>query len=353
MTKALEDFLNEIEKHVPPRKEKTLFSLGGRGYYENPASDLLAFFLKPDAEHGFQALFLQTFLKCMNVDSARFGMAGVTVSREDKTEEGSRPDIVVQCRDWVLLIENKVYHIPNNPFESYEVYGRRLPGGKNLSMGILSPKGIPVPKRPQWKPVSYPDYCAALRRRLVEEFFDHAYSKWMVFAREFILHFENELYQPTMNDNDANYIEQHMEQIEQAKTLASDYRVFLSQLLIDNLMKAIAGHNFRPKEETWGIRCYADNKWGRSHLVFLPNFFLPNFSGRSPEFHVRIDLEDFTPEQKAQALQMFSGMKCSIEGRCLILQTQICFKNRKEAVDELCKLGGLLAELFRMHPNPV
>jgi len=139
MTKALEDFLNEIEKHVPPRKEKTLFSLGGRGHYENPASDLLAFFLKPDAEHGFQAIFLQTFLDCMKVDYKAMRMSDVTVSREDMTEEGSRTDIVVQCKDWVLLIENKIYHIPNNPFDSYEAYGRKLPGGKNLSMGILSP----------------------------------------------------------------------------------------------------------------------------------------------------------------------------------------------------------------------
>ena len=350
MTTALEVFLNEIGKHVPPQKEKTLFSLGGRGYYENPASDLLAFFLKPDAEHGFKALFLQTFLDCMGVDFTKFGMADVTVSREDKTEEGSRPDIVVQCKDWVLLIENKIYHIPNNPFESYEKYGRELPGGKNLSMGILSPKGIPVPKRPQWKAVSYQNYCVALRHRLVKELFDHAYSKWVVFAREFILHFENELNQPTMNDNDAKYIEQHMEEIEQAKKLAADYRVFLSQLLIDHLMKAIAGHIFRTYEnQGWGLRCYAD-KWGKSHLAFL----LPDISSsKSPEFGVRIYLEDFTPEQKAQALQKFLGMKPDKEGeKCLTWQTQIGFDNRKDAVVELCRLGGLLAELFKLPPIP-
>jgi len=127
-------------------------------------------------------------------------MAGVTVSREERTEEGKRIDIVVQSPDWVLLIENKINHIQNNPFEFYKKFGRSLPGGKKrLMMGILSPKGESVPKG--WKPVSYQDYCAALRRRLVKEFFDHAYSKWVVFAREFILHFENELYQPIMNDN--------------------------------------------------------------------------------------------------------------------------------------------------------
>jgi hypothetical protein len=346
MTTALEVFLNEIGKHVPPRKEKTLFSLGGRGYYENPASDLLAFFLKPDAEHGFKALFLQTFLDCMKIDSADMGMADVTVSREEYTVEGNRIDIVVQSPDWVLLIENKIYHIQNNPFDSYTAYGRSLPGGKKrLMMGILSPQGESVPEG--WTPVSYQDYCTTLRRRLVEEFFDRTYSKWVVFAREFILHFENELYQPTMNNQDADYVEQHAEQIEQAKKLESDYRDFLSELLKSSLQTAIASHAFRTKAETWGIRCYAD-KWRYSHLAFLLNF-----SGKSPEFGVRIYLEDFTPEQKAQALQMFHGMKRDVEGeKCLTWQTQIGFGNRKAAVDELCRLGGLLAELFKSPPIP-
>src|ERR1039457_4692677 len=120
MTKELEDFLNEIGKHVPPPKERTLFSLGGKGYYENPASDLLAFFLKPDAEHGFKDLFLKAFLECMKGGYADLGTAGATVRREDVTEEGNRPDLVVQGQDWVLLIENKIYHAQVNPFETYE-----------------------------------------------------------------------------------------------------------------------------------------------------------------------------------------------------------------------------------------
>ena len=197
--------------------------------------------------------------------------------------------------------------------------------------------------------MTYQDYCAALRCQLGKEFFDHPCFKWVVFAREFILHFENELYQTTMNDNDAMYIEQHMGQIEEAKKQAADYRVFLSQLLIDHLTEAIPGHNFRTYDQGWGIRCYAD-KWNSSHLAFLPDF-----SRKSPEFGVRIYLLDFTPERKAQALEMFSGMKPDIEqaGKCLTWQTQIGFSNRTTAVDELCRLGGLLVELFKMHPNPV
>jgi len=33
---------------VPPEPELTIFSIGGRGYYENPTTAILAFFCNPD-----------------------------------------------------------------------------------------------------------------------------------------------------------------------------------------------------------------------------------------------------------------------------------------------------------------
>jgi hypothetical protein len=347
MTTALEDFLNEVGKHVHPQKERTLFSLGGRGYYENPASDLLAFFLKPDAEHGFEALFLQAFLECMKLDPADLGMAaGVTVSRDGKTEEGKKIDLVVQGSDWVLLIENKIYHILNNPLDFYEAYGHSLPGGKKLQMAILSPQGI---ERGNWKPVTYRDYCGALRRRLGEELVNHAYSKWVIFAREFILHLENELGQPIMNNKDADFVEQHAEQINQVTNLAREYRVFLSEFLKGSLSSAIAGHDFRTKDEEWGIRCFSD-KWGKSNLVLLPEI-----SDKGTMFKVRVYLENLTPEQEPKASRKLQGMKPTKDGKNCIMfnQTTPAFDKRNEAVNELCRLGGVLAEFFKYPPYPV
>jgi hypothetical protein len=347
MTAALESFLNEVGKHIP-RKEKTLFSLGGRGYYENPASDVLAFFLRPDEEHGFKALFLETFLECMNVVGLE--MSGVKVEREVETGNG-RIDIVVDGPDWLLLIENKIRHDQVNDFADYEAYGRRrLAGSKEPLMAILSPEGKKVIEK--WEPVSYQNYCAALRRRLVQVLFDHACTKWAVFAREFILHFENELNQPSMNDNAVEFVEEHTEQIEQATKLASDYRAFLLELLKNRLGDALKNHSFTINNDLeWGLRCYAD-RWGGSFLAFLPRSSNPD-----RKFHVRVYLINFTPAQEEQARREFQKerrMKPGSEGsNCLSWQTQSGFDKRTLAVDELCDLGMVLAGLFKTPTDPV
>ena len=37
MNPGLESFLSDVVNHVAPAKGLTIFSVGGRGYYENPA----------------------------------------------------------------------------------------------------------------------------------------------------------------------------------------------------------------------------------------------------------------------------------------------------------------------------
>jgi hypothetical protein len=348
MTTTLETFLAEVGKHVHPPKEKTLFSLGGRAYFENPASDLLAFFLKPDAEHGFKSLFLQAFIECIQFDPSFLVMAGVTVSREVETADGGRIDIEVIGPDWVLLIENKVYASQVNPFQSYEEHGRKLAAGKTLLLAVLSPGGECVPAN--WRPVSYKAYCAALRLRLGGELLDHPYSKWVVFAREFILHFENELYKAAMNEHQADFVERYAKQIEQAKALDSEYREFLLDLLKRSLDAGISGHAFTTSDDRWAIRCYAD-KWGRSNLAFWSEL-----SGVGRKHHVSVYLVDLTTEQEAQAireLQEARRMRQWREGKWLCWQTRPGFDTRKEAVLELCALGVVLAEIFKPPPEPV
>ncbi len=346
MTPEIEKLFSDVNKFVHPPKERTLFSLGGRGYYENPASDVLAFFLDPYAEHGFKTLFLDAFLECIGVSSEELGFAGVTVSREVDTGDGGRIDLLIKSGDWVLLIENKIYHIQVNPFASYEKYARKLIDGRKPLMAILSPEGKSVHE--SWDPVSYKAFCASLRRRLSDALIDHNYSKWVVFAREFILHFENELYKPAMNEEQAAFVEQNTVQIEKVKQLASEYRGYLLRLLKSSLEAAVTNHVFWTTDDTWAVRCRAD-KWGRSNIAFLSE---ASESGR--RFLLTVYLIDLSTEQLAQARRDFqetNRMKVWTEGKWMAWQTQPGFDSREAAVTELCRLGRMLAELFKSPPE--
>lgn len=52
---------------IPPEPETTIFSIGGRGYYENPTTDMLAFFFDPSAPHNFGEAIIQVFFDCLNI----------------------------------------------------------------------------------------------------------------------------------------------------------------------------------------------------------------------------------------------------------------------------------------------
>jgi len=232
---SLESFLNEVEKHIPPAKETTIFDVGGRGYYENPATDLLKFFLKPDAGHGLGDLFLSTFLECIGEGHRQLDLRSVDIESQEKTDKGNLIDLRILERNWCLIIENKIYHGPSNPFLDYEAHAGQLRKDPNNLFSILSPNGILPPEGSatpgRWKPLTYKNYFQKLRDRMVTRFFEAPFSKWHIFTREFILHMENELYNPPMTDDQKDFIEQRADQFAQAEKLAKQYRLFICQKL--------------------------------------------------------------------------------------------------------------------------
>lgn len=45
--------------------EPTIFSIGSKGYYENPTTDILAFFLDDKASHGLGSLVLEALVNTL------------------------------------------------------------------------------------------------------------------------------------------------------------------------------------------------------------------------------------------------------------------------------------------------
>jgi hypothetical protein len=345
MSPEIITLLAEARKFVRPTVERTLFSLGGRGHYENPASDLLAFFLKPDGEHGFGAFFLHTFLNCMEVSYKSLSFDDVEVTREEWTSERKRIDLLIKGRDWVLLIENKIFSGQNNPFDVYKKRGTELNDENPPLMAVLSPEG----EAPAgWTGVSYRNYCAKLREGLSCVILNRAYSKWFIFVREFILHLETELYQPSvmMTEQEANFVEDNEAAIKEIKRLSEEYRSFLLNSIEKQLNDTLLGHPFKCRGQVWGnqvwaVRCESQ-QWGdRADLAF----FSAEQSVGGGRFQVRLYLYSLSKELRHEAQTELKGMQSRPrEGATESWQTG--FDTRSEAIHELGRLAQIVGGIF-------
>jgi len=339
MTVELEELLNEVGKYIRPKKEKTLFSLGGRGHYENPVSDLLAFFLDPAEIHGLGPLFLRAFLECLADESLlQLSLDGVKITREESTNNQNRIDLVVRGSGWMLLIENKIYHWVANPLDDYERHFTELNQGTLPILVILSPGGQRHAEK--WKGVSYKDYCKRLDHHLQSLQKSNVLSKWMIFAREWILHMENELYTKPMEENAIAFVEKHWKQLKEAQQLAEDYRKFLLQRLPKVLQEALEDPKVSSKDDTWCIRLMG-SRWKEANIAWAypaahpGEIFLRVYVNKPNENQLDIAKEAFDAKSMVFGKE---GSWCKWQSRNI--------STRAEAEKELIDLAKAIARMM-------
>ncbi|MDE5220151.1 hypothetical protein PYX07_18255 [Pseudomonas aeruginosa] len=91
----LRALLAKAERFYQPEREPSIFALGGRGYYENPTTDLLAFFLNPAQVHGLEECFLTALLNCLPNTSMLTPSLRAAPQREVVTHNSNRIDLVL------------------------------------------------------------------------------------------------------------------------------------------------------------------------------------------------------------------------------------------------------------------
>jgi hypothetical protein len=110
-SEKLQKLLQEVGALRGPRRETNIFSIGSRGYYENPTSDLLAFFLDPRGEHDLGDLLLSCLAELLP-DAPQLLQLLEPPEREYRTQGQNRIDILLNSSGWVIAIENKLRHRP-------------------------------------------------------------------------------------------------------------------------------------------------------------------------------------------------------------------------------------------------
>ncbi|MGE6439952.1 PD-(D/E)XK nuclease family protein [Psychrobacter sp. NPDC078409] len=219
-------------------EELNLFDVGTRGHFENPTTELLSFFLNSANHHNLGNGFfrgLESAIAKKNIlsDLGTFE----SVETEVSTQTGKRIDLLIETDTAVIVIECKIYHHQNNPFDEYTAFGNeRINNGtegstlKALVKLVLCLNGSVSADLAAdgWHGISYNELVEHIEKRLSKTMFDNPYNKWTLFAREFLLHLKGLNTMTDINTNEISFLTENLNEFAQ-----------LNDYIYNNLMPKI------------------------------------------------------------------------------------------------------------------
>lgn len=192
----LTELLKTFERY--PKKEKnakTFLEIARCPHYENVWSNILAFYLNPNAEHGFGDILLRTFLNIIREDINIGDEKAVKIHREYRTAKNNRIDIVVETNNFVLGIENKVNASLYNDLNDYAHTIKTLANDKLIYKIVLSKYKSSC--NYGFENVLYSDLINQLKQSKK----DATQNKHDILFIDFIETIENEINDNPMNNN--------------------------------------------------------------------------------------------------------------------------------------------------------
>lgn len=123
---SYKELIDKFKKLDIVTKELTLFDVGTRGHFENPTTELLSFFLEPMKEHSLENCFFNGLQDVIASKGFSKGLGALTsVETEVSTAKGNRIDLLLEADEALIIVECKIYHGQNNPFDDYLNYGKQ------------------------------------------------------------------------------------------------------------------------------------------------------------------------------------------------------------------------------------
>lgn len=160
-----------------------------------------------------------------------------SVETEVSTQNGKRIDLLVETDTSLIIMECKIYHHQNNPFDEYTAFGNeRLNKGtqdsasKTLIKLVLCLNGKVSAELAAegWHGISYNELVQHIEKILSKTMFDNPYNKWVLFAREFLLHLKGLNTMTEINKDELSFLTENLNEFAQ-----------LSDYIYNNLMPKI------------------------------------------------------------------------------------------------------------------
>ena len=171
-------------KRTRVKEDGNYFTVCGFPHFENVASNVLAFFLNADNDHGFGTLFFDALAKCCKIDNEIDGHA-FRAAREVVTESNKKIDILLEDGSRCFVIENKIWAPLNNDLDDYYAFARTMFSEKNIFGVIISIRGIKSPKK-EFVSITWKDLINEIRHKS-GEVFGPKNLRYQQLANEFFL----------------------------------------------------------------------------------------------------------------------------------------------------------------------
>lgn len=220
-----EALINKFRALDLTEKEMNFFDVGVRGHFENPTTELLSFFLDSAKPHDLGDSFFKGLEATIAKDKILLDLGELeSVETEVMTQNGKRIDLVVETENALILIECKIYHHQNNPFDEYTAFGNHRISKPNQDSTpkkliklvlCLSGKVSPQLVAEDWQGVSYNDLVQHIEKNLSTTILNNPYNKWALFAREFLFHLKGLDTMTKINENEINFLTENLSEFAQ------------------------------------------------------------------------------------------------------------------------------------------
>jgi len=166
-------------------QEKTFMEVQRKPHFENVCSNILAFYFDPNEEHGFREMFLRGFMKMVESEVNIFSTY-VDIRRECTTSKNNRLDIIIEGDDFIIGIENKIYHWVANDLKDYSDKIDSL-GDKKIKFKIVLgiKKESPETLYGDFKSYTYEQLWKNIRA-ILGDYIINLNSKWTFFLMDFM-----------------------------------------------------------------------------------------------------------------------------------------------------------------------
>lgn len=252
----MNDLIKRFKELPETKKEdENIFSICGFPHYERVTSNVLAFFLNNQREHGLGNLFIESLLALDEQKQDNEFDLNYSVVTETKTDKGNFIDIDISGDGYRIIIENKIFASLYNDLSDYYYFASKDNTRVIAYVLSLNPQNQ-VHKNYSF--ITYEAFFNQVKQRM-GEYLIQANQKYLPMLFDLIKNIENLRQGDTMDLEFINFVKENKEDV-------GSINIRLKQLH-DDLRKTVQSVNSIILEQFVSDK-YKQWAWRR-----LPDFF--------------------------------------------------------------------------------